>query len=442
MMNRNPLHTDGRWFKDEEGRVVILRGVNVAGNSKVPPFVPFRHGSFFDPLARWGMNVIRLVLVWEAIEPQPGQYNNGYIDAVESLVTAAGERGVYVILDMHQDMFSRYLDGGCGDGCPSWAIDPSIPQDTPVNDHTCIGWYMGISDDRVLRAFDSFFRNVNGVQSRYVAMWAHMAKRFSAHPAVIGYDIIKEPIGDEVSQIAPFYEEVGATIRQADPDCILFIESDIVATISAGQSQLPRLSLGNFAYAPHFYSPSMTVLDTFVPAEAETAFAAFDAKANDLGGIPLLLGEFGAPPFKACVSEYMADLYRRIDERFWSGTQWNYTPEWDPVDFDRWNKEDFSIVDDKGSPRRNFAVRACAQRVAGTPRKLEVSSERVYFEWDNDPRVAAATILYVPVDIVFQGSAYDIVGGPSVRCEVDRQNRLLTCTTSGSGIRTVEVKAT
>ena len=29
-MSKGSLHTDGRWFKDELGRVVILHGVNVA----------------------------------------------------------------------------------------------------------------------------------------------------------------------------------------------------------------------------------------------------------------------------------------------------------------------------------------------------------------------------------------------------------------------------
>ena len=30
------IHTDGPWFKDEHGRTLILRGVNLGGSSKVP----------------------------------------------------------------------------------------------------------------------------------------------------------------------------------------------------------------------------------------------------------------------------------------------------------------------------------------------------------------------------------------------------------------------
>jgi len=242
-MSKNPLHADGYRFKDEGGRVVILRGVNVAGNSKIPPFVPFSDTTRLDPVKEWGMNVIRLVLIWEAIEPEPGKYNGEYIDAVEALANAAGERGIYVILDMHQDMFSRYLNGGCGDGAPSWAIDPSIPQDEPANDERCIDWVNGLNDKNVLRAFDSFYANVNGVRDHYISMWAHIARRFGDHPAVIGYDLMNEPIGDEVSQLAPLYEDAGAAIRDVDPDGILFIEPSILTSFGAIYSQLRHFPL-------------------------------------------------------------------------------------------------------------------------------------------------------------------------------------------------------
>jgi len=439
-MSSNLLHTEGRWFKDAEGRVVILRGVNVAGNSKVPPFVPFTDVSLLDPLVKWGMNVIRLILIWEAVEPQPGTYNDEYVAAIETLVNGAGDRGIHVILDMHQDMFSRYLDNGCGDGCPSWAIDPAIPQDEPSNDERCLQWYLGVRDSNVLRAFESFFANVNGSRDHYIAMWAHVAKRFAANPWVIGYDLMNEPIGDDVSQIAPFYEDVGTAIREADPDGILFIESSILSAMGIASSQLPPLSLGNYAYAPHFYSASMVINDSFEKSEADRAFATFQSRLDDLGGVPLLLGEFGMPPQKTSVSDYISDIYGRLDECFYGGTQWNYTPGWNPVDFDGWNKEDFSIADDRGNLRANFKVRAYPQRIGGTPAKVEVDHHRVYMEWRSQPEVTAPTLLYVPVDHMFGGKQYEVVQDPSVACELDVENRRLTCTTSGEGTRWVEVR--
>lgn len=437
-MSQSPLHTDGRWFKDKQGRVVILRGVNVAGNSKIPPFIPFTDASLLDPLKEWGMNVIRLVLIWEAIEPEPGKYNEKYINAMKALVRAAGERGIYVILDMHQDMFSRYVNGGCGDGSPSWAIDPAISQDEPANDERCLYWIKGLNDEKVLKAFDSFYANVNGVRDRYIAMWTHIARRFRDEPAVIGYDLFNEPIGDEVSRIAPLYEDVGAALRKANPGGILFIEPSILTSFGAAYSQLPALSRGNYAYAPHFYSSSLSLLNIFSPADADKSFADFDSKVKELGGVPLLLGEFGMYPEKVKVAEYIDDIYRRLNDCFYGGTQWNYTPGWDPVELDGWNRENYSINDEKGNIRRNFKVRAYAQRVAGIPRKLEVSESRIYLEWENQPELGAPTALYVPTEVMFEGAKFDIIAGASVRCELE--NRCLACTASGRGTRTVEVR--
>lgn len=438
-MSINPLHIEGRWFKDEHGRVVILRGVNVASNSKVPPFLPFTDVSLFDPLSDWGMNVIRLVLVWEAVEPQPGRYDEDYIDAIAKLVTGAGNRDIHVILDMHQDLFSRYLHGGCGDGAPSWAIRPSIPQDQPANDSRCIAWALGLWDENVHKAFQSFFANVNGVRDRYIEMWRKMASRFADHPAVIGYDLMNEPIGDEITEIAPLWTELAAAVREVDPESIIFVEPNAVSGVGLNYPALPPLHLGNYAYAPHFYSVSMALNDVFRPSEAERAFTIIDAKARELGDIPVLLGEYGMPPTKTHIAHYVQDLYHRLDQYFYAGTQWNYTPAWNEAAFDGWNNEDFSIVDGDGKLRHNFVVRPYPQWVAGIPLKLDVSDQKVFFQWENRPDIASATVLYLPAETLYEGSPFDLTATPSLKCDFDVATQRLTCTATNHGINSIEI---
>lgn len=70
-----------------------------------------------DNLAKWGMNLVRLGVMWEAVEREPGVYNETYLEEVEKLINKLGEKGIYTMVDAHQDILARRI---CGEGMPNF----------------------------------------------------------------------------------------------------------------------------------------------------------------------------------------------------------------------------------------------------------------------------------------------------------------------------------
>ncbi|HNZ04025.1 MAG TPA: cellulase family glycosylhydrolase [Myxococcota bacterium] len=108
-------------FRDESGRYLLINGVNVSGTSKVPvsvspvsyvgrPFPIDEVDGWFEKLRRDGFNAIRLLAVWEAVCPeQPGVYDTEYLDYLEQVISKANDHGIYVLINFHENLFSRHL---------------------------------------------------------------------------------------------------------------------------------------------------------------------------------------------------------------------------------------------------------------------------------------------------------------------------------------------
>lgn len=89
--------------------------------------------SEIDDLVKWGFNFVRLGVMWEAVERSPGTYNESYLDDVEVLINKLGAKGIYTLVDAHQDVFARKI---CGEGAPNFYASEDL------NPSYCVGGFL------------------------------------------------------------------------------------------------------------------------------------------------------------------------------------------------------------------------------------------------------------------------------------------------------------
>jgi endoglycosylceramidase len=435
-----PLHVADGHFVDPSGRVVILRGINLSGSSKVPPFLPIRDPSDLDPLVPLGFNVVRLLFTWEAFEPSPETYDLAYLQAVQTAAVAAYERGMYVIVDIHQDGFSRHASKGAGDGFPLWTVSLRGNPSKPDNGPDCKNWPVKMFTDRTThRSFRDFFDNRNGVRAHYMAMLAEVSTAFASNQGVIGYDLMNEPWGDEREDLAPLYIEAATVIRSRDPDALIFVEGHI--TTNAGlQTDLPALPIEGMAYAPHYYHPQTILIGRWngLASAMNRAFRNMTRKSQEWE-VPLFLGEFGMAAEIGRTDAYIDAIYDRMDAALASGAQWNYTPDWNEERKDGWNQEDFNIIHRRdGRIRPNFAPRPYPRATAGVPLALQYDGPTVAdpatslsYTWNHNPAVGA-TEVFLPEAVFPTSSRVRVEPSEStVRRDYARQLLLISRPTPG-----------
>ncbi len=127
-LSRIKVDPNTQQFIDEYGRVRIFHGVNVV--YKLPPFLP--NLTHFDPqlsltdddlnnLHQWGFNVIRFYTAWMGVNPKSeNDVDQEYLSQLSTAVQMMENKGIYALLDCHQDVFSRYF---CGEGVPDWIAE-------------------------------------------------------------------------------------------------------------------------------------------------------------------------------------------------------------------------------------------------------------------------------------------------------------------------------
>jgi endoglucanase len=223
------LHTSGRSIVNAGGQVVQLQGVNLGGWFIMEKWMcPLDSGSLpdtysviqmldqrfgvateqsliktyqqswitatdLDNIKAAGFNLVRVPVWWGMFYPLNNISNSGWrsdaFTVLDSLVSEAGARGIYVIIDMHGVVGSQSTSGDTGQ------------QNT-----------------------NTYWSNSNN-QGNTAYMWWEIASHYNGNPTVAGYDLINEPTGAPNNQaVINAQNELYQSVRSADPNHIVIME--------------------------------------------------------------------------------------------------------------------------------------------------------------------------------------------------------------------------
>ena len=294
----------------------------------------------FAQMRAFGFNFVRLGLSWSQLEPTPGFYSRMYLDRIAQVVGWAREQGIYVLLDMHQDAFSRFTpetapinlppvvapsqeSSAHADGAPPWAV---------LADHVPADALIGTPEFNlyVQAAFTSFWTNRvppnsrqgaapgKGLQDHYIGAMAELAKRFRNESAVVGYEIMNEPLPGTIPPVLfstvalyPFYTRVVDALTGARDGAYrdlgihvtkqsFFFEPMALRNTEDAPDQLalPFTTYPNLVYSPHTYTHVFTadalahIPNSPYPLSYDQAYDIADAEAK-LMHAALVVGEYG-----------------------------------------------------------------------------------------------------------------------------------------------------
>ncbi|EMJ90121.1 cellulase family glycosylhydrolase [Leptospira meyeri] len=375
-------------FVDGLGREVSFRGFNISGNMKLAQhgFKPFANESdaeiAFTRLGKTtGSNIIRYTIAWEGVHPAVDTIDYNYLDSVINQIKKATAKRMYILLDYHQDLFSRHLfnknSWHTGNGAPAW-ITKGGSYPTEYCGIICASWSQNnLTNEAVRRAFRNFWNNAplstnsgtRNMQTEF--LWqigktsAYLKDKLSAEEFsyILGLDPFNEPVDGGMEGLTPaqwdnqklwpMYKKIRTILNQngwenkwvfAEP--LVFWNTNIGSAIApaTGGGHLLSPPGPGFVFNSHFYDAGRMGTD-LTGIDNATYFKYLDEirKESRFLKIPVFLSEFGmwlkgtgakdTPRMISAVYQAMeisdgnqssksrfADFYHPIV----SGTQWHW----------------------------------------------------------------------------------------------------------------------
>jgi endoglycosylceramidase len=326
---------------DSLGRQRILHGINVSNDVKYPPYESWAQDEDYARLQRWGFSVVRMLTSWAAIMPSRGVVDESYLALLDARVARAEAHGLFVILDMHQDVFG---EGFRDNGAPRWACDEALYAAHVRREP----WYLNYLSPPVIECFDRFWNDL-ALQDEFVLAVETLARRYYRRPQVIGFDLFNEPFWGSLSlsdfhrlRLQPFYERIMARLETVTPGYLYFVEPATTSQAPLEPEFLP-FQYPNVVYAPHFYL--FQVHDGHAydldPSPMQRVFASYEATARRLK-VPWFLGEWGGNTDSLHFDQYLRDILGMLEGYHAGFAYYDYMPDDDgfsPLRADRTEKE-------------------------------------------------------------------------------------------------------
>lgn len=331
------VHVAGQVFRDGSGRQLLFRGYNAKingifdaqfsdGRTPNETFPDFDEASAvkFEEL---GFDAMRLTINWSALEPTPLHYADAFFAKVDAVLDMAHRHHFYVILDMHQDAYSKEIGE---DGAPLWAI---TPQPTPSQ---ILG---GPSDDSrrttdiVLEAGFNFFSNAQAsdgraLQDAFIAAVTTLAKRYSLDPAVIGFEAFNEPVVLHQDLLDAFHARLADALHVIDKDAPLLFEP-IATRNQFDQALSPSAPFahGPGVYAVHIYTGIFSVVPNWQSdlSLLDPSMTKAQSEAN-AWGTPMFVTEYGCDQSQPIGAQWIAHELDLQDAAIASSTAWAWEP--------------------------------------------------------------------------------------------------------------------
>ena len=390
---KDPEPGKQQFIRDEHGRICIYHGVNVSNSAKHSGEIQhFNRGRAdtawcqpedFQRLSTWGFNLIRHIWQWEAIEPQPNQFDKAYVQRQVKRIDWAGRYGISTIVDLHQDLFCQKF---CGNGFPEW----TIPDNVGTFGGCTTPWNLAYLDTVVLKSYHHFW-NTDSLQDKYVALIDSVFSWVDKIPNVIGVDVMNEPIPDmsgkfERVKLTNLYNRIQQMHKAKGYKKLIFFEPWMSTSVGIPTCLKFKAGPGT-VYFPHYY-------DMFVDAQKPYGAAnyalmkraiAIKVREAQMFGSPIMYGEFGATPNYL---DYLGDLLNVFDQ---------YRIGWTYYTYDLPQHSGFAFIDENKNLNAtgHVLVRVYPMKIAGNNPMYGIVGKEFTLTFDRI-ETTQPTVIFIP----------------------------------------------